>query len=684
MEDQKGEGHGKLLVDSSCRKVSMICRSYGALVLSVWILSACGNEEGGVVSSRDASPDFESESVGDVGADVGGDTSAVDAMDTPDVPAGPPVVLHDPSSGEFLSFPDDYFTVEDLTTLTGLRVRVDRENLPSIDSFPATFQSVFTSMSDLDGFGTTAGGFVRTSRPLDRTSVRENLLFGTIVDGEFGPRAFELKFTDDDATVIVRPLRPLPPTTRALIGFTAGVTGKGGLSAVPGPVLRSLLDGSAEGSLARMVPRYDEAVTALTAGGQIADRADIAALTLFTTQSIVAESQAVAADIQAREYAVGERLGCTDGPLFRECSFTFTSGNYRDDNRALDIDINDVQPVSFYDLIATVYLPIEPTEFGQPFPVILFGHGLGGERKQAARLAEFAAPLGLATIAIDAPEHGDHPARVGLGDLAVLYFFGFTPDFVMEGAALRDNWRQGTYDKLALVQLLLAGADVDGDEEVDLDGARICYLGVSLGGIMGPELLSLTSDIGAGILVVPGGRVTDILQFGSMFAPLLTFLTPADAGTGDVDRFWPILQTTIERGDPANYARHVLHERLAGPAPDLLMAMVLDDTVVPETTNLILARALDIPHVPPVLREIDGLTLASPPPLTGNLDGTTAGLLQFDVIVEDGQRVPAGHSNVGASEVGAHAWLEFIRAWLTNGRATIVDPYDDLGIEHGQ
>jgi hypothetical protein len=667
-------------------------RPWAAWLLCALLLGACSDDNKPETDAVDAGQgdaaadlvDADTDDSGvdaDAGADTDSDGDVPDAPDTPEPPDGPPVVLHDPASGDLFSFPDDFFTKDDAATVTGLRVDITRENLPAIDTFPATFHPVFTSLSDLDGFGTTAGGFVRASRPLDPATVEENILFGTLEGGAFVPAPFELKLTDDDATVVVRPLLPLRPATRAVLGYTTSVLGADGKAAEPGPVLASLLDGSADGPIARMVPRYDEALAALTDAGRISGPDDVAALTLFTTQSIVEESMAVAADIRDREYTVKEQRGCQLAQRYNACEFVFTTGAYRNEDRALEIDVDAVEPLGDYDLIATVYLPIEPTEYGHPYPTLIFGHGLGGDRTQARRLAEFAAPLGVATISIDAPEHGDHPERIDTGDLAILYFFGFTQAFVLEGAALRDAWRQATFDKLALIQLLRTGIDVDGDQTVDLDPDRLGYLGVSLGGIMGSELLSLSEDLDVGILVVPGGRVTDILQFSAMFAPLVTVLTPAGVGPGDVDRFWPVLQTTIERGDAANWGRHVLRDRLIGAPPDVLMGMVLDDEVVPEPSNIILARALGVPHVPPVLREIDLLAPAGNTPLQGNLDGTTAGLLQFDFIERDGQRQVADHGNIGSSEVGAHAWLRFVEGWLQDGSGVIVDPYEDLGLE---
>ena len=44
--------------------------------------------------------------------------------------------------------------------------------------------------------------------------------------------------------------------------------------------------------------------------------------------------------------------------------------------------------------------------------MVIFGHGLSGSRDQAARLADFAAPLGVATVSIDAPAGSAVPELV--------------------------------------------------------------------------------------------------------------------------------------------------------------------------------------------------------------------------------------------------------------------------------
>ena len=600
-----------------------------------------------------------------------------------------PLLLHDPLEGTFHTFPDDFFTTEASDTVTGLRVVMNEETLPSIRTIPAGFRQVFHDLSQLDGFGTSAGAFFTFTAPIDVSLLPEAtasadaaspLVFGWF-DGEAFVRVpAEIVVADEGASLILRPLRPLPAATRAAVVLTSALTDASGRPLRPSRSLRAMIDGSAPAPLDRMTPRYREALDAMVRAGALAGDEEVAALTVFTTQSIVEVPLAIAADIDARIHTVAGRDPCVTSERYIRCTFRFEAGNYRAEDRAIAPGPGGA-PVGVYTLTGDLYLPLDPLH-GTPPPVILFGHGLTGDRGQAERLARHAAPLGIATVAIDAPEHGSHPVRRSTQSVLSMFdFFGLSTTSVgINAIALRDNWRAATADQLALVKLLRDGLDASDDGAPDVDGERILYLGVSLGAIMGPALLALSEHVRAAVLIVGGGRVTDILQFSQTFAPLVTLLTPSSVTRGDVARFWPLLQTAIERGDAGNWAPHVLRQRLnSSPPVQVITAMVLDDDIVPESTNRFLAHALDVPHVYPHLLRV-GLLDEVPAPLAGNLDGGgTAGLLQFDSIYRQGEWRAATHNNISDSDEGIEAWLAFLQSWLETGVGEIVDAYERLG-----
>jgi dienelactone hydrolase len=632
-------------------------------------------------------------------SDASRDGLADDAKDaTIDAKPACTLPLWDPASSSIDRWPDPRFVVPDRATPTGVRLRVDRARFASALRSAGPFSTLYTDLDGLDGFGVNAQAFFRFNRPFDRARLpsAEQTLGATAGVGfvVFGPGAPRLEgalvtTADDGATLMLAPLRPLPEGTRVAAYVSRRLTtAAGGCLDVTDAVARELSAPS---------PEAVAAIEALRALGVITAARDLVALTPFVTQSIVRDSRAVAADMMGRTSVVSARHPCTDDVTrrYRRCMIEFVAGNYLDAAGHLpEAGATGLQPQSMYTLKATVWLPTM-ARGARPYPTIVYGHGLGGDRSQAARLAEFAAPEGYATVALDAVAHGEHPLNPTPGAQTlpvVIRFFSLDIDATrpFDGRALRDRFRQSTYDKLQLVQLLRGGLDVDGDGTVDLDGNRLAYLGVSLGGIMGVEPLALTDAFGAAVLVVPGGRVSAIISESSTFAPILRLVRPAGTSVGDVERAFPLLQTILDPGDAASYGPHVFVDRLvpggSRTTPSALVGVVLDDDTVPNVSNETLARAMGLSVVPPLLRPVPGMTVLPEVPVAGNfaMGRATGGMLQFDVVAgPTGQSVRATHANVAASDVGVAAWMHFLRTHWTRGLAEINDPYAVVGRMHG-
>lgn len=614
------------------------------------------------------------------------------------VDAGPTctVGLYDPATHDVDVWPEPRMMLDDATTATGKRLHVEPSEWTALLASAGGYAPVFTEdLSELDGFGVNAEVFFRFGRPFDAALLPTGPAAAGLHAGvgfvvlEPAPR-YEpavLRTTDHGATLLFAPQHPLPEATWVAAFVTRDLT----------PAARGCLAPSTAMAARLASPSAEDqrALGALTTLGLITSASDLVSLVVYPTQSIVADSEAVAADVLTRDFALDGAPVCTPdaSARWRQCEAAFVAGDYRDADGHFPARAPGAPaaPQRTYRVPVTFWLPF--TGAG-PFPTLVYGHGLGGGRDQGARLAEFAAPLGIATVAIDAVRHSEHPTGLGASASAfetVLAFFTFDGDRAtraIDGRKLRDHFRQSTWDKLQLTRLLLAGVDVDGDGSNDVDATKLAYLGVSLGGIMGSELAALTDAYGAVVLVVPGGRVSAIISDSAQFRPIINLVRPRGTSAGDVDRFFPVLQTVLERGDAASYGPHILHDRLAAAGariPDVLLGVVLDDDTVPNSANYALARAVGVDVVPPTLRAEAGLGETGAPPLAGNLDSgaTTAGLLQFDVIRRaDGSVEQATHNNLGDSEVGATAWLHFLDTHWAAGSAEIIDPYLATGLAH--
>ncbi|MCA9523050.1 MAG: hypothetical protein KC609_18875 [Myxococcales bacterium] len=638
-----------------------------------------------------ASPDQQQSDL--VGSDQLGDLvddgSSADAIvPTPDVEGDLEIPLCPTSASYaplvatgFEVFPDDFFTVDDPSTSTGLRVVVDDTNAPWAKQIPANLLNAYTELNKLNGWGTTAGIYLRFGGSLatlpsgDPDSLTSDAIWLVQLTSDGYKRIpYETKRIDDGATVLILPMIPLEPKTRHAVIVTDALTDANGGCIAPSPLLAKLLHGEAkEPRFARLNGRYAEL---LQKTGLSASR--VRAATVFTTQSIVESSVTIAADIRSRTFTWATR-SCELKEKYRQCENTFVANHYRKDGI-----VADGTPQESYTIPVTIWLPKDGTG---PFPTIIYGHGIGGNRLQAAEfLSELATSLGVAVVAIDAVAHGQHP--LGSGGSYILdiakFFAVDVSTLTFEPLVQRDNWRQSTYDKLQLIELLASDPDVDGTPGDELDLGKLGYVGGSLGSIMSNELLALSDRFKWAIITVGGGRVVSIISEAPAFNAVVDLVKPADWTAGDLERAYPLAQTLIDAGDSANYATHILKNRLPGAGtipPHLLVVMALGDDTVPNVSTLMQVRSLDLPLFEPYFIEPGLVPLQSLPQSLNWVGGTTtAGFFQYDRYRStiDGPVKKAGHVSVNKGIEFLFQAQHFIETWLANGKPEVIDPYDAL------
>ncbi len=570
------------------------------------------------------------------------------------VPVGATAGWYEPLS-TLTTFPDDLHTVD---TDDGLQVAFADQ---AGDDLRAQIPSDFTlveALEELDGWSLAAGIVLRFTAPLDPDSLTDSTV--RLVELATGSEhAIELELTDDDATLIATPLFPLAPGTAYGLAV-AGALDAEGREVYPSPDLHGLLraDPYQDPLLQRLHGRY-AALTAATGWG--ADEVDAA--TVFTTQTLDGADAQVQAELADHTPSLAA-LGCTDEGDVVSCEASLEALDFLGDDHVL------AEPTAqqTYTLPVSIWLP---SGADGPVPVVIYGHGLGGKRSEGKGVARTLAAAGLGVASIDAPSHHEHPAGAPDEDFFWVFdFFGIDVyEQSFEVRRLRDGWRRAAWDKLQLAEALRSEPDLDGDGASDVLPSPMGYAGHSLGGIMGPQLLALDEGITAAELATPGGRVTEIVHRGEIFAPMIALMAPEGTSQGEVDRFFPMLQAAVERGDAVHHVGAVLNgER------DLLLTQVLDDDIIPNACTRVLARAAGVEHADPILQEVAGLDEAGALPLAANLDGRTGLLYQFDEMVDDGVLQDATHTHIHGSDSGVAQYLHFWQTWLDTGVAEVVDP----------
>ncbi len=324
----------------------------------------------------------------------------------------------------------------------------------------------------------------------------------------------------------------------------------------------------------------------------------------------------------------------------------------------------------------TLVLPLTAAPAGG-YPVVIYGHGLGGQRQELFGVANELARAGIATIGIDTATFGqradgDATDATSLFHAAGTYqgpdglpdqmnydsttFYGGLSNIL----SLRDNVRQTVLDYVQVHRLvgnpaldLSFVADQYAGTAPHLDPAHVGYIGDSLGGIIGSVFTATEPTVNPVVLNVPGAGLVSALAADSpgigptmVLAASTIYHFPASV---PVDRWHPLaslVQAVFDGADPASFAS-LLGQPTAGEGHDIYFTEVDLDETVPNRSNELLARSIGIAQVSPTPRMVTELSPVTSP-VMNNANGHTRALVL---------QVPATHGSNLQNRHGDHNWL---------------------------
>jgi len=484
--------------------------------------------------------------------------------------AFPSVALAGVEAGQ--PFPSNLLTVPDSTQATRLRVNLPKPNCADRPSDCADVDV----LNKLDGFNIQPRISIPFSAPIDVSSISKSTLFlvgpgGQVVGPNqvvWEPGAKTLHFESD---------QQLDAATTYLLVLTRGARGADGSHLEKTDFRHDLNYGRAQEPAAKAYRKaLLDALPMAMAGG--ANPGNIAAASLFTTESTAALSRKIRAQLTGAEPTFtlgtgGERTvfplssvtsitwqrQITTAPTFSAGSITlallagvgtvgfgtYASPDYETTGKVIPpvgtaTGVPAVQRTN--EVQFSVFLPAGAKPAGG-WPVAIFGHGFTDWKNGAPpAVAGTFARNGIAMVAINVVGHGGGPLgtytvnRVaqppvtlplggrgidqdGNGSIDSTEGVNAAPPNGLIGN--RDGLRQTTIDLMQLVKVLKGGVDVDGDGADDLSSSRIYYAGQSFGGIYGTQLLGLEPDIRAGVPNVPGGPIIEIARLSPSFRILV-------------------------------------------------------------------------------------------------------------------------------------------------------------------
>ena len=593
--------------------------------------------------------------------------------------------------------------------------RIDVASVPGQARGDAEFmESLRTSLRELDGFGQVTpiyfgmtGAIDPASLPTTTAQSITEAASAFLIDVDPASNTplarvpVEARWIANRSQIALRPADGHPLREGGVYAaiVTTDVLTESGAPLAAHPRFAAIRDAASRPADATEAAAWSEYAPVLATLEPMLPRARIAALAVFHVQTVTRDLADARAVVQATTpvatvtdavvglTALDARLGVPEEPIagldvpggvlhshvramvhgtIRSPSFSSpTPGHHgrfsRDASDALVVKRTEDVPF-------TLFVP--ETSDLSALPLVVFQHGLGGNRGDALGIVDACAEAGWAVASIDAPYHGlranaampDFENRYtgaatpdGFGDATgtnvVLDFTGISDEegelVAFSPLYFRDALRQAVVDLMALTHTLRRG-DLATIRASDVSLAtlgfapgRIAFVGVSLGGIIGTTFAAMEPDVGAALLNVTGGSVVRFVAtspaFATSYLPILLQRFGLRSGIAtdpnDPAYFYSeaaLWQTLFDRGDSIGYAR-ALRERNV----DVLMQMALDDETLHNVGTESLARAARIPMIEATPRYSD-VSMATFPARANVLLGETGstmvtrGLVVFD------------------------------------------------------
>jgi len=427
--------------------------------------------------------------------------------------------------------------------------------------------------------------------------------------------------------LILRPLQPLEPGERYVVGVTTALRDADGAPFDPPPAFLALRDGvpTTDERVEGMRTRYEDTLfPALETAGlrredllvaweyQVASRDQALGPILSMKEQAQADMDAngIPFTVDSVEVDPNDQVAFIVEGTFQPPTFLIDNTLVMSDDNYSAVLQSD-RPSYPFTLVVPKGLPTDAS-----VPLVVMGHGIFGSGHDyttgggvGAIVQDMAWQAGVVVVATD---------WIGLsnGDLDLI-LTEVVPD-IARVRVVTDRLAQSLINNIALVDLTRSQLqylpDLGRSEGVPLiDPDRLYYYGVSLGGVQGSSLISLDDEFTRAVVSVPGASWTNMIQRSWHFGEIDTLLDLLYPDPLTQLVFVTALQSWFDLSDPVNLGR-MLAER-PGSAT-VLMQEAIGDCQVPNLATDILVRALGASNLDTSVVPIFGV-----PTVTGPVQG---------------------------------------------------------------
>ena len=556
-------------------------------------------------------------------------------------------------------YPNDYWTLEDASTVTGLRLALPQVIMPTAMNGKQSSPSAFNEM---DGFspgiaamthlpGATVMGLATPDTIGDSLLAQSPTVIIDPVTGERLPHWVDLddyvvqaKLRIDDAerlpdfdierdidelrqeqALMLRPAVRPEDATRYIVAIR-NVVDVAGVAIEPSPGFLALRDDlPSDDPIIESRRAHFEAIFAALESQDIA-RSDLQIAWDFTTASrenntramlhmrddaLARFPQGVPYTIELKNEGLIDGMACRmevtfDVPLYMTKGETGGMHNLGEDGLP--------QQNGTFKYAAALLIPMAAQT--EPASLVAFGHGQLGAKEQVLGMQPIAAEQNFATFGLDFKGFASDDTITVLGALS-----GDLSTF----RAVPERIQQGLLNFLVAMRTLSVEADGGPSTALNLalnthcggaaiDGSKRYYFGGSQGGILGASLMAVTTDIERGLLAVPGQSYNLLLNRSVNFDPFAAQIYSLyNWNALDMQLNLALIQGLWDRAEPTGYSKYIRSNLLPGtPAHEVLIQVSKADHQVTNLGAHIMARSIGgVVNLAPVIRDVWGLEVVS-------------------------------------------------------------------------
>ena len=622
------------------------------------------------------------------------------------------IILTEPSNG-LLPFPWDLYSEQNSYTPSGINIKIPDNR--SFDPILAYFGDITPELNTLTGFSINAPIFIKFSKSLEPKFIEKlnneqsnletsPILLVNITNDTLKFEKIEIKFDYSKNYLIITPFNTLSSNSLYAVILTKNIQSIDGSAISPDNYYKNIYNGNVNDNTLRVNKEIHKTEELLSKNFPTIKPVFILN---FTTMDITTPMLSTKKEIEelvknenyASEFTnnIVETIKDYDENTGIILKGKINLYDFRDNNKKLDY--NYTTGLSYLHKKESVkYLIFYPKKGTEPFPVLLFQHGLSRNKELAYQVASQYNKKGIAVVAIDAVSHGERNSKPGDYLYFLETFYGITihNDLVtIKPHVIGDSFRQTILNHIQMICFLKQLSNIDTynikNREMTPDGLKdfqtdtFTYHGQSMGSIMGTITSSLVPEIRATVLSVGGARISQIVAQHDFYKNFGKYIISYDKiNTIEGERYLALFQTDIDPSDSASWGKYLFKEPFDKPQ-HVLMEMAYKDPSMPNMATAYLARAIGVPLLPPVLYNINGINKTDTFPEQGislNIDGMiTGGVSQFYDITINGNDVTADHDNLLYSDQGLYEATNFIKSYFnsltetTTGKPVIYNPF---------